>query len=89
MLLKRNKERQSHINELSLKNQKIETLNRETIHRTKNYLNLASNLLSETNIVSEDERIAKLLEDNKKRLKVLSMVNNRLSTSDQDHLVDV
>ncbi|MEZ4911866.1 MAG: histidine kinase dimerization/phosphoacceptor domain -containing protein [Saprospiraceae bacterium] len=83
MLHKRSKERQSHIVELAAKNRKIEALNRETIHRTKNYLHLATALITKDKAIASDPNTAQTLEENEKRLRVLSMINNKLSSAEE------
>lgn len=82
MFGKRSRERKKHIDVLASKNEKIHALNRETIHRTKNYLHLATALLNKNKVNTDDPQIAEVLAENEKRLKVLSKINTKLSASD-------
>jgi len=86
---KKTKEKTKLAQELSIQNAKIESLNIETAHRTKNYLNLATSLLSKSKVNSDQVNVRNILEENAQRIKVLASVNQRLSSSNNENNINI
>ena len=67
------------ISDLADKNARIQLLNREIAHRTKNQMALAVNLLTSQKLKIQDPQARRIIEESESRLKALSAVNKRLS----------
>lgn len=87
MLWKRNKEKSAHVEDLSRRNNNIESLNHEIVHRTKNYLALATALLSKHKVESRDEKVISALEENEHRMKVLTSINQKLTADNMTNII--
>jgi two-component sensor histidine kinase len=86
---KRVKEKEVSNKVLQAKNRVIEALNREVSHRTKNHMALATALLSQQKYSSTDKNVVTALAENENRLRALSLVNKRLSTTDLDSVLEL
>ncbi len=84
LLYQRYKERNRANEMLELKNQRIQTLNREIIHRTKNQLEMAANLISAYQTKGGDHNRKDWIEESESRMRALNSVNRRL-TVDNDY----
>lgn len=84
LLYQRYKERNRANEMLELKNQRIQTLNREIIHRTKNQLEMAANLISAYQLKGGDHDRKDWIEESESRMRALNSVNRRL-TVDNDY----
>ena len=89
IVFQRSQERKKNLTEIKSKNLEIEILNREISHRSKNHLALASALLALSKDFSDDIRLNAVLKDNENRLRALVLVNQKLSISENQKLINL
>jgi len=88
-LYKNNRNKRLYIRKLDAKNNLIQSLSEETVHRTKNYLNLATSLLSSQKYTTKDEEVVAALSENEKRMDVLSQISSKLTPTPEGSLLNL
>lgn len=82
-----NKRIKKYNDELEQKNKKISMLHREAMHRTKNQLVLATNLIANQKRAAENIEAKDIITQSELRLRALASVNKRMaSLTDEDNI---
>lgn len=89
LLYKRNKERKASNQQLSKQNEKICTLNKEIVHRSKNNLVLATTILSMQRRQAKEGTTKETLQDAENRINSIASVSKQLNQSTDTDLINM